>query len=88
MNVTDDLTESDAEQSASPQLADPLLTAEQVRRIIPIAEATQRHWRYAGSGPEYVRLGRRIFYRLSAVERWIAEQERAQSVALRARRGA
>lgn len=59
-----------------PGLADPLLTPAQMRALIPVAEPTQRHWRYQGTGPQWVVLGRRIFYRLSAIERWIADQER------------
>lgn len=32
---------------------------------------TLRHWRWAGTGPDYVRIGGRIFYTDGAIEAWI-----------------
>lgn len=37
--------------------------------------ATLRYWRHADTGPASFKLGRRVVYRRSEVERWIAEQE-------------
>jgi predicted DNA-binding transcriptional regulator AlpA len=44
-----------------------------------IHQGTLRHWRAAndGRGPESFTLGRKVMYRRSEVERWIAEQVQA-----------
>ncbi|MGY3233354.1 putative DNA-binding transcriptional regulator AlpA [Bradyrhizobium sp. USDA 4448] len=35
---------------------------------------TLAHWRSEGRGPEYLRIGRRILYRRSAIKAWLATQ--------------
>jgi hypothetical protein len=35
-----------------------------------ITKRTAREWRARGDGPEYMRLGRQIFYRRSRIQRW------------------
>ncbi len=52
---------------------DPLLRPKQAGKILHKPEATLTDWRYRNYGPEYVRQGRSIFYRRSALERWIEE---------------
>lgn len=42
-------------------------------------QATLYDWRHRGIGPASVRLGRRVYWRRSAIESWIAEQERLQA---------
>lgn len=32
-------------------------------------------WRYRGEGPPFVKMGRRVVYRLEALDRWLAENE-------------
>ncbi|MGI5222462.1 helix-turn-helix transcriptional regulator [Nocardia sp. CA-290969] len=55
-----------------------LLTTPQVEREFGIPQGTLRYWRHLGIGPTSFRLGRkRIVYRRSEVDRWIAEQESA-----------
>jgi len=67
-------------------LTDPLLSVAEVQQLIPgVSEQTLRHWRFQGIGPEAVRLGRRVYYRLSGVEAWIADQERQQRAGRAAR---
>lgn len=39
---------------------------------------TLQRWRRAGSGPAYLRLGRRVAYRVSDVEGFEAKQMRAE----------
>jgi hypothetical protein len=40
-----------------------------------IAPRTAQRWRASGQGPPFIRLGpRRIVYRISDVERWLAER--------------
>lgn len=54
-----------------------LLEPELARRWRLTVRTLQR-WRRAGSGPVYLRLGRRIAYRLSDVERFEAKHMRAE----------
>jgi helix-turn-helix protein len=39
-----------------------------------IGLVTLRHWRRAGHGPSFIRIGRRYLYPHDADEKWIAEQ--------------
>lgn len=43
------------------------------------AEGTLRYWRSVGVGPVSFKLGARVVYRRSELERWVAEQETATS---------
>jgi excisionase family DNA binding protein len=52
---------------------EPLLGPEDVSEILKVSQATLRHWRAAGGGPGYIRVGRHIRYRPSAVEAWLEE---------------
>ena len=52
------------------------LTTREVTELTGIPEGTWRFWRHAGQGPESFTLGgKRVVYRRSEIERWIAEQE-------------
>lgn len=56
------------------------LTTRQVAELTGIPEATLRFWRHLGTtGPASFALGpRRVVYRRSEIDRWIAEQEEAE----------
>lgn len=51
---------------------DTYLTPEQVEEDYHFPTRTQERRRSDGSGPRYVRLGRRILYRRSDIEAWLA----------------
>ncbi|MBI5738925.1 helix-turn-helix transcriptional regulator [Mycobacterium adipatum] len=53
------------------------LSTGEVSRTTGIPAATLRYWRHTDSGPASFTLGKRVVYRRSEVERWIAEQEKA-----------
>lgn len=54
------------------------LTTKQVSEAYPfLPAATLRYWRHAGQGPASFTLGKKVLYRRSEIERWIAEQEQA-----------
>lgn len=57
--------------------AEEFLTTKQVSKHYGPSEDTLRYWRYMGRGPASFLLGRKVFYRRSECERWIAEQEAA-----------
>ncbi|WP_163548368.1 helix-turn-helix transcriptional regulator [Candidatus Frankia nodulisporulans] len=58
--------------------AEEYLTTNEVSKKIKIPTGTLRQWRHRGFGPSSFRLGGSIRYRLSALEEWIADQERAE----------
>jgi predicted DNA-binding transcriptional regulator AlpA len=63
--------------TALPSTADPLLKQEEVaERFRDVNVRTLERWRSIGFGPAFVKLGRRVFYRASDVEAWIAQQRR------------
>ena len=45
-------------------------------RGFPLAEATLAKYRTVGGGPVFIRYGRRILYRPSALEEWKASRTR------------
>jgi predicted DNA-binding transcriptional regulator AlpA len=47
-------------------------------------EQTMYHWRHQGKGPKGVKIGNRVLYRRTEVERWEREQEQLQDPAVSA----
>jgi predicted DNA-binding transcriptional regulator AlpA len=57
---------------------DPLLTPEDAgQRLSGVSAKTLERWRGDGEGPDYVRVGRRIRYRASALDAWLDAQTRS-----------
>jgi predicted DNA-binding transcriptional regulator AlpA len=50
-----------------------LLTQQQTAEVTRLSGRTLERHRWAGTGPKFVRLGRRVFYRRADLEAWIAE---------------
>lgn len=48
-----------------------LLIAKQAARYFSLGQRTLENWRCLGEGPEFVRLGRVIRYRLSSLDAWL-----------------
>lgn len=48
-------------------------------RELGLTEDTLRRWEERRTGPACVRAGRKVLYRRSAIEAWLAEQERPQT---------
>jgi predicted DNA-binding transcriptional regulator AlpA len=48
-----------------------LLSPAEFATLIGIDERTAAVWRNRGAGPDYVKLGRAVFYRLDDVQDWI-----------------
>ena len=70
-----------------------LLTQPETAEETRLSERTLERHRLAGTGPKFVRLGRRVLYRLADVEEWIAENicrstSEADAMAVRRRVGA
>jgi hypothetical protein len=56
-----------------------LLTLHEAAALLRTPVATLRYWRHLGVGPDGFRLGRRVMYRWEDVNRWLTEQQQAQS---------
>lgn len=56
-----------------------LLALGEAAAVLRTPVATVRYWRNLGVGPDGFRLGRRVVYRRQDVDRWVAEQQQAQS---------
>lgn len=59
-------------------MSDPLITGGELAAMIRRPPGTIRQWRHNGYGPRGFKVGGRVVYRLSEVQRWLAEQERAE----------
>jgi predicted DNA-binding transcriptional regulator AlpA len=55
---------------------EPLLTVQEVSKLIGRSVTTLEKDRLYGTGPEYLKLGRLVRYRPSAVQAWLAERAR------------
>lgn len=58
---------------------DDYLTTEQVAQRFHTAPSTVRYWRHIGTGPQGVRIGRRVLYPVAGVQRWVEEQGAAEA---------
>jgi predicted DNA-binding transcriptional regulator AlpA len=55
------------------------MTTIEVGELIRSPWSTVRYWRHRGTGPKSFRLGRRVMYRRTDVDQWIAEREQVQT---------
>ena len=67
-----------APASAKPQA---LGTGAEVAEVLGIPEKTLTEWRCRGIGPEYLKVGRYVRYRWSAVNAWLATREVSKGAA-------
>ena len=49
-----------------------LLDNEAAARFLGVSETTLPRWRWAGTGPAYLKVGRSIRYRRADLEQWLA----------------
>jgi predicted DNA-binding transcriptional regulator AlpA len=47
-----------------------LITPEELAVTLGVTVSTINQWREQGTGPDYTRLGRRVYYRLEDVRTW------------------
>jgi predicted DNA-binding transcriptional regulator AlpA len=52
----------------------PLLTQHQVSKQLGLSERTLERLRVSGDGPPFAKLGKRVFYRQSDLDDWIASR--------------
>jgi len=60
---------------------DLLMTTDQVAAsgFIPAKSQTLRIWRVKGKGPTYVKINKKVFYRLSDIRAWIDQRTRTST---------
>ena len=58
------------------ELPDPLYRAEEAADLLKSNARTLERWRSTGTGPPFVKVGRRVAYRRSDLERWLTQQTR------------
>lgn len=51
-------------------------TTEEAARFLRLQKQTLEAWRLRGTGPAFLKLGRRVVYRREALEKFMAERER------------
>lgn len=56
---------------------EPLLKPPKVAEILGVPETTLRRWRYYGTGPKALRVGKHTRYRVEDVAAWLDEQAAA-----------
>src|SRR5699024_8176940 len=59
---------------------DELMTAYAVADVLGLAAGTLANWRTLGLGPAYVKLGRRVRYRVSNINDWVSSQANESAV--------
>jgi predicted DNA-binding transcriptional regulator AlpA len=73
------MPKKDATLASQSTEGDPFLTTNEVAQRYRTEPSTVRYWRHVGSGPNGVKIGRRVLYRESELVRW--ERERASAAA-------
>ena len=61
------------------ELLEPLLLPAEAARLLRLSVRTLEKARTVGTGPVYVRLGRRVCYEVSAVAEWVAANRRTST---------
>jgi excisionase family DNA binding protein len=56
-----------------------LLTQNRLAELIDVSERTLERWRLDGSGPAYMKAGRRVLYRPSDVDAWLTASRRTST---------
>lgn len=70
--MNDVMDETSADKSLRVRLG--LLNEEELATALEVKAETLRVWRTNKTGPDFVKLGKAVFYRLTDVETWVANQ--------------
>jgi predicted DNA-binding transcriptional regulator AlpA len=60
---------------------DPLISSNETAAELHLAPSSLATWRCKGRGPRFVKVGRAVFYRQSAIKAWLRNQEREPQAA-------
>jgi hypothetical protein len=61
--------------------SNPLFTPSEAAEFLRANERSLERWRSAGNGPAFIKIGRRVCYRLADLENWVAQQRRSHTTA-------
>jgi hypothetical protein len=53
-----------------------LVNTKGATKIVPVSESQLNKLRVFGGGPEYIKIGRSVFYEIEVLEAWIAKHRR------------
>ena len=56
--------------------ARPLLTTEEAARTLRLSPRTLERYRITGEGPEFLKVGRRVFYEPHKLDEWLGRKRR------------
>jgi hypothetical protein len=56
-----------------------LFRPKEVEEIYDISEGYQAKLRCSGDGPEYIKLGSKVYYEEAAIERWLSTKRRTST---------
>ena len=57
-----------------------LLEIDDVASLLRVSRSVLAKWRMRGSGPRFMKAGRRILYECGEVRRWLEAQERSSTL--------
>jgi excisionase family DNA binding protein len=63
-----------------------LLTPQEAADYLRTGVRTLERWRHAGGGPTFVKIGRRVTYRIADLQTWVEAQRREHTSATAAAR--
>ena len=56
-----------------------LLTQKRLSQLIDVSERTLERWRVEGSGPPFVKAGRKCLYRVEDIDGWLLASRRSST---------
>jgi excisionase family DNA binding protein len=56
-----------------------LLNTAEAAEQLRVKKQTLENWRLRGEGPAFIKVGRRVFYRLSALDAWLTGRIRTST---------
>ncbi len=74
--IRDEVPEASASPPTAVAAAVELLSAQQTAALLNLAPITLAKWRLQGTGPAFLKLGRRVAYRRVTIDEWLAAKVR------------
>ena len=56
-----------------------LITPTEVSELLSISPLTLRKWRWEGKGPQFIKAGSKVLYRIADIENWVNTQTRSST---------
>lgn len=62
-------------------MSDRLLDTREAAEHLRLHFGTLNKWRHTGRGPAFIRVGRKVFYQMMDLDRWLESQKQEPTVA-------